>query len=85
MVAIEHGTRRVRPEELVELASIYGREVSELLQQRAPVPAFGVQLRSALRRRPIDADLLTRVRQIVDRYSFSGDTFRLVQPLPGTR
>ena len=55
LVAIEQGSRRVRPEELVELASIYGREVSELLQERAPVPALGAELRSATRRRPIDA------------------------------
>jgi Zn-dependent peptidase ImmA (M78 family)/transcriptional regulator with XRE-family HTH domain len=58
LVAMEQGTRVVRPEELVELASVYGRAVSELLQQRAPVPAFGVQLRSAMRRGPVDADLV---------------------------
>ncbi|HVS66080.1 MAG TPA: XRE family transcriptional regulator [Thermoanaerobaculia bacterium] len=64
LAAIERGTRGVRSEELVELASIYGREVPGLLQQRAPVPDFGVQLRSAIRRRSIDADLLPHLDEL---------------------
>lgn len=48
VVAMEKGERRVNPEELVELASLLGRRVSELLQRGAPAEGLGVQLRSAL-------------------------------------
>ena len=48
VVAMEKGERRVNPEELVELASLLGRRVSELLQRGAPAEELGVQLREAL-------------------------------------
>lgn len=48
LVAIEKGQRRLKPEELIELAALYGRQVSTLLQRGVPVEGFGVQLRSAL-------------------------------------
>lgn len=47
LVAIEKGERRLKPEELVELASLYGRRLSSLLQGGPPVEGFSVQLRSA--------------------------------------
>ncbi len=37
MVAIEKGERQLRPEELMELADIYERQVSELLQRGARI------------------------------------------------
>lgn len=58
LVAIERGDRQLRPEELVELASLYARSVSELLQSGQPIEAFSVQLRSAMRRGSVDTDLL---------------------------
>ncbi len=48
LVAIEKGERRLKPDELIELARLYGRQVSELLQRRAPADGFSVQLRSTL-------------------------------------
>lgn len=63
MTAIEKGERQVRPEELLRLASLYGRSVAELLQRRAPVEGFGVQLRSAMRRGPVDLDLLPFIEE----------------------
>jgi len=47
LVAIEKGERRVTPQELIELASIYGRTVSEFLQQEPVVEAFAPQFRAA--------------------------------------
>ena len=48
ITAIEKGQRRIRPVELVDLASCYGRSVGEFLRQSEPTPAFVVQLRAAL-------------------------------------
>jgi Zn-dependent peptidase ImmA (M78 family)/DNA-binding XRE family transcriptional regulator len=48
IVSIEKGERRLKPVELIEIASLLGRGVSELLQRGAPVEGFGVQLRSTL-------------------------------------
>jgi Zn-dependent peptidase ImmA (M78 family)/DNA-binding XRE family transcriptional regulator len=45
IVAIEKGERRVRPEELIELAALYGQSLSSLLQERPPIEGFTVQLR----------------------------------------
>jgi Zn-dependent peptidase ImmA (M78 family) len=42
---MEKGERRVRAEELVELASLYGRSLSSLLQGGEPIEGFSVQLR----------------------------------------
>lgn len=48
IVAIEKGERRVKPKELVELATLLGRSVSEFLQRTISVEGFAVQLRGAL-------------------------------------
>jgi Zn-dependent peptidase ImmA (M78 family)/DNA-binding XRE family transcriptional regulator len=47
IVSIEKGERRLKPEELVALATQLGRSVSELLQRGAPSEGFAVQLRGA--------------------------------------
>jgi Zn-dependent peptidase ImmA (M78 family)/DNA-binding XRE family transcriptional regulator len=48
IVAIEKGERRLKPQELIELAALFGRHVSELLQKKAPTEAFVTQLRADL-------------------------------------
>jgi Zn-dependent peptidase ImmA (M78 family)/DNA-binding XRE family transcriptional regulator len=64
IVAIEKGERRVKPEELVELATLYGRRLSALLQRGALVEGFAVQLRSALPpATPIESELLPHIRE----------------------
>ena len=45
VVAIERGDREPRPEELVALASLYGRPVNELLRESEPVQDFVAQFR----------------------------------------
>lgn len=62
LVAIEAEDRRVKPEELIELARLYGRKLSELLQRRGPSPGFAVQLRAAFPPTgPVDAELLPAI------------------------
>ena len=64
MVAIEKGERRLRPEELMELADIYECQVSELLQRGAPADDFGGQLRGLFSpSAPVDSELLPLIEQ----------------------
>lgn len=65
MVAIEKGDRRLRTDELVRLAKLYGRKLSTLLRPGAPVEEFSVQLRGALPPdAPIDAALLPHIHEL---------------------
>jgi Zn-dependent peptidase ImmA (M78 family)/transcriptional regulator with XRE-family HTH domain len=48
VTAIEQGERRVRPEEIIRLARLYGREVSEFVRQREVAEEFAVQFRTAV-------------------------------------
>ncbi len=50
VVAIEKGDRRVRPEELMLLADLYGREVADLTRRRAVTQGFAAQFRLSLPR-----------------------------------
>jgi len=64
MVAIEKGERRLKPRELVELAGLYGRQVSDLLQRGAPAEGFAVQLRGSITpSAPIEADFLPYIEE----------------------
>jgi Zn-dependent peptidase ImmA (M78 family)/DNA-binding XRE family transcriptional regulator len=67
IVAIEKGERRLKPKELVELATILGRSVSELLQRSAPADGFVVQLRGSLPpTAPVDTEILPFIRELQD-------------------
>ena len=55
MIAIEKGDRLIQPDELVRLATLYGRDVHELLRQREPLTDLTVQFRTALTQRGLDA------------------------------
>ena len=67
LVAIDKGQRRLKPDELIEIAALYGRKVSTLLQRGAPAEGFGVQLRSVLSpSTPVDAELLTHIERFQD-------------------
>ncbi len=48
LTAIEKGERRIQPDELLRLASSYGRSVGELLRRGGPIEAFAVQFRATL-------------------------------------
>ena len=47
VTALEKGERRTRPGELIQLARLYGRPVSEFVGPREPVADFSVQFRRA--------------------------------------
>ena len=50
VTALEKGERRVRPDELISLAGLYGRPVSSLVGSRAPSAEFSVQFRTSVNR-----------------------------------
>ncbi len=52
LIAIEKGTREVGSEELIRLAQIYGKPVSELLRPTPPPLAIGARFRAALANAP---------------------------------
>jgi Zn-dependent peptidase ImmA (M78 family)/transcriptional regulator with XRE-family HTH domain len=64
LVAIEKGTREVRPDELAALASLYKRPVSELLRSHPPVEAIGAQFRLALTGKAGDEKLHDVIAQL---------------------
>ena len=67
LVAIEKGERRLKPQELIDLAALFGRSVSDLLQRGAPTEGFAVQLRSALPlSTPVDTDLIPQIEKFQD-------------------
>ena len=47
ITAIEKGDRRTRPDEVIRLASLYGKRVSDLVGPKEPVADFAVQFRTA--------------------------------------
>lgn len=48
ITALEKGERRIRPDELLQLARLYGRPVSDLVGPKQPVADLAVQFRTAL-------------------------------------
>ncbi len=48
ITALEKGNRRVRPDELVQLARLYGRQVGDLVGSRPATGDFTIQLRPAV-------------------------------------
>jgi Zn-dependent peptidase ImmA (M78 family)/transcriptional regulator with XRE-family HTH domain len=48
VTAIEQGERKVRPEELIRLAKLYGRAVGELVRAQEVVEDFTMQFRAAI-------------------------------------
>ena len=48
ITAIEKGERRARPDEIIRMASIFGRSVNDLVGEREPVKDFAVQFRTAV-------------------------------------
>jgi len=48
VTALEKGERRIQPKEIIELAKIYGREVSDLVSGRKILGDFAVQFRASV-------------------------------------
>ena len=66
LIAIEKGTREVSPEELVRLAEIYGKPVSELQRAAPPPLAIGARFRAALASAPEAGQLSGVVSRLED-------------------
>ncbi|HET8661769.1 MAG TPA: XRE family transcriptional regulator [Micromonosporaceae bacterium] len=64
LIAIERGAREPQPAELVKLAQIYGRSVSDLLRPTPPPLAVGARLRTALGATSEGAELAGPVTQL---------------------
>jgi len=63
MVAIEKGVRRVKAEELIELARAYGRQVSDFMRPRPEIQPFRVQYRGPYKPKAEDKE---RIQQYED-------------------
>ena len=75
LIAIEKGTRRARAEEIVKLASLYGRPVHDLMRPGAPLADLQPHLRAvAHQMKSDDAELL---QAISDLQAFAADYCRL--------
>ena len=48
VTALEKGERRVRPDEIIGMAGLFGRSVSDLVSSREPISDFAVQFRTAI-------------------------------------
>ena len=64
MVAMEKGERRLKPDELIALAALYGRDVSQFLQRGASSEGFAAQLRGAVPLGAHDIDLLPSIEEL---------------------
>lgn len=80
MVAIEKGERRLKPDELIRLARLFGRKLSGLLRPGAPVEDFAVQLRRSL---PPDASLETELMTHIHAFERLCDDYRELERLLG--
>lgn len=61
LTAMEQGERRVRPSELLHLAGLFGRGVSELVRSGQPTESFAVQLRGNLPSQSSIGDLSSHI------------------------
>jgi Zn-dependent peptidase ImmA (M78 family)/DNA-binding XRE family transcriptional regulator len=71
LIAMERGSRQVQPEELIKLARIYGRPVSDLLRPTEPPVAIGARFRAALASAPETDNLpglIARLEELADNY-----------------
>lgn len=65
VVAIEKGERRLKPQELLELAALLGESVSDLLQRGAPVGSLIERFRGSLSASPLpEAELAPHLREL---------------------
>ena len=82
ITALEKGDRRARAEELVRLASIYGRKVNDLVGRRESNPDFAVQFRAATARAG-SADAQEEVNGVVNDFQRLCEDYRQLERLNG--
>src|SRR5690606_3946057 len=85
-IAIEKGTRDVKPEELVALAGLYQTSLNRLMRQSAPPTEVAPHLRAVVERQGEDAGLeaaVAKLSEFVDDYMFLRDKVQgYVMPVP---
>src|SRR5260370_37090601 len=72
LIAMEKGDRAVQDDQLIPLARLYGKPVSDLLRPTAPPVAIGARFRAALASAPETDNLptlITRLQDLADNYS----------------
>ncbi|MGN6655230.1 MAG: helix-turn-helix domain-containing protein [Rhodanobacter sp.] len=86
LIAIEKGTREVKPKELVALASLYQTSLNRLMRQSAPPTEVEPHLRAVVERQGEDAGLeaaVAKLSEFVDDYMFLRDKVQdHVMPVP---
>jgi Zn-dependent peptidase ImmA (M78 family)/DNA-binding XRE family transcriptional regulator len=85
LIAIEKGSREVGSGELIKLAQIYGKPVSELLRPTPPPLAIGARFRAALAHAPNAENLPDVVAQLEDRADNYLDLLRRAHSEPPGR
>jgi Zn-dependent peptidase ImmA (M78 family)/DNA-binding XRE family transcriptional regulator len=85
LIAIEKGSREVGSGELIKLAQIYGKPVSELLRPTSPPLAIGARFRAALAHAPHAENLPDAVAQLEDRADDYLDLLRRADSEPPGR
>jgi Zn-dependent peptidase ImmA (M78 family)/DNA-binding XRE family transcriptional regulator len=72
-IAMEKGTRNVKPNELAALASLYGTSLNRLLRDTTPPPDIAPHLRAVISKEGEDAGLemaVAKLTEFVDDYFF---------------
>jgi len=63
LTAIEKGERKIKVDELIELARAYGRQVSDFVRQRPAIAPFQVQYRGPAKSADADQEKMTRAQR----------------------
>ena len=69
LIAIEKGTRPARPEEIVKLATFYGRPVHELVRPGEPAVALEPHLRAAVDTTRTDVTEVNEAVKVLERFA----------------
>lgn len=81
VTAIEKGQRRVRPAELITLASLFDRSIDELVERVVPAEPLSVQLRATL---PPDADVGEALDEALFAFQRLCEDYRRLEEITGS-
>ena len=84
VTALEKGERRIRPDELISLAGLYGRPVSSFVRSRAPSAEFAVQFRTSINRAS-SSEAQQALRRGVQDFQALCDDYLWVETVTGAR
>jgi Zn-dependent peptidase ImmA (M78 family)/DNA-binding XRE family transcriptional regulator len=81
LIAIEKGTRPAKPDEIIKLASLYGRTVHELVRPGEPVSDLQPHLRAAVRKNEPGNEEMEQAIKDLQRFA---ENYRELETLMGT-